>query len=79
MYKRQVNHKIKAGQTESVTPVEDGSTEERASNVIDLTELLAKSLKRRTNTAGKTAPSAKPKVAPPSKKGAAKPPVRKRA
>jgi DNA end-binding protein Ku len=74
-----VNRKIKAGETESVTPVEEGSKEERASNVIDLTELLAKSLKRKTDTAGKAPPSAKPKAGPPSKKAAAKPPVRKRA
>ena len=74
-----VNRKIKAGETESVTPVEDASTEERSSNVIDLTELLAKSLKRRTDTADKSPPSAKPKGAPPSKKTAAKAPSRKRA
>ena len=74
-----VNRKVKAGQTESVTAVEDGSQEQRSSNVIDLTELLAKSLKRRTGTAGKAPPSGKPKAVPPSKKGAAKSPVRKRA
>ena len=74
-----VNRKIKAGETESVTPIRDVSNEERSSNVIDLTELLAKSLKRKTDTAGSAPPSAKLKVAPPSKKAAAKPPVRKRA
>ena len=74
-----VKRKIKAGETESVTPVEDASTEERSSNVIDLTELLARSLKRRTDTAGKATPSAKAKAAPPSKKAAAKPTPRKRA
>ena len=74
-----VNRKIKAGDTESVTPVEDASTEERSSNVIDLTELLARSLKRKTGTAGKTPPSARPKAGPTSKKPAAKPPGRKRA
>lgn len=73
-----MNRKIKAGETESVTPVEDASNEERSSNVIDLTELLARSLKRRTDTAGKSPASAKPKATPPSKKVAAKPPVRKR-
>jgi len=56
-----VNRKIKAGDTESVTPVEDAATEERSSNVIDLTELLARSLKRRTGTASKTPPSARPR------------------
>lgn len=64
-----VKRKIKAGEIESVTPVEDGSTEERASNVIDLTELLARSLKQKTDTDGK---------APSSKRAAAKAPARKR-
>jgi DNA end-binding protein Ku len=74
-----VNRKVKAGETESVTPVEDGANEERSSNVIDLTELLARSLKRKTNASDKASPSAKPKDAQPPKKAAAKPPVRKRA
>ena len=73
-----VNRKIKAGETESVTPVEDGSKEERSSNVIDLTELLARSLRRKTDTAGKAPPSAEAKGAPSSKKATARPPVRKR-
>ncbi len=73
-----VKRKIKAGETESVTPVENVSTEERSSNVIDLTELLARSLKRKTDTAGKAPSSAKPKTAPPAKKAPAKPPNRKR-
>jgi len=72
-----VKRKIKAGETESVTPVEEASTEERSSNVIDLTELLARSLKRKSDTAGKAPPNAKPKAAPRSKKAAAKPPVPK--
>lgn len=74
-----VNRKIKAGETESVTPVEVGSKEERSSNVIDLTELLAKSLKRNPDTSGKAPPSARPKAAPISKKAAARPPHRERA
>lgn len=74
-----VNRKIKAGETESVTPVEDTAKEERSSNVIDLTELLARSLKRKTDTSGKAPPSAKPKAASRSKKAAAKPAGRKRA
>ena len=73
-----VNRKIKAGETESVTPVEDGSKEERSSNVIDLTELLAKSLNRKTDTAGKAPASAEAKGVPTSKKAATRPPVRKR-
>lgn len=73
-----VKRKIKAGETESVTPVEDASTEERSSNVIDLTELLARSLKRKTDTAtSRASANAKPKSAPRSKKAAAKPPVPK--
>ena len=74
-----VKRKIKAGETESVTPVEDALTEERSSNVIDLTELLARSLKRRTDAAGKAPPSAKRKAPSPTKKAAAKPSGRKRA
>jgi DNA end-binding protein Ku len=73
-----VKRKIKAGETESVMPVEDASKEERSSNVLDLTELLARSLKRKTDTAGKTSPSTRPKSAPPAKKAVAKAPVRKR-
>lgn len=72
-----VKRKIKAGETESVTPVEDASTEEGSSNVIDLTELLARSLKRKTDTASKASANAKPKSAPRSKKAAAKPPASK--
>ena len=68
-----VNHKIKAGETESVTPVEDAIEDEHSSNVIDLTELLAKSLKRKADPAGK------PKAGPLSKKAATKLPIRKRA
>ena len=41
-----VGKKVAAGQTESVTPLEDAPAEASASNVIDLTELLAKSLAR---------------------------------
>ena len=47
--------------------------------MIDLTELLAKSLKRKTDTATKAPPSAKAKTAKAAKKTEAKPPVRKRA
>ncbi|MDP2398806.1 MAG: hypothetical protein Q8M53_10675 [Burkholderiales bacterium] len=74
-----VNRKIKAGETESVTPIEDTPKEERSSNVIDLTELLAQSLKRKTGAAGKTEQPAKPKAGPSSKKANSKPAVRKRA
>ena len=73
-----VNRKIKAGETETVTPVGDG-TNEHSAEVIDLTELLARSLKRKTETRSKPAPSARPKAAPASLKAAAKTPVRRRA
>lgn len=42
-----VNQKIEAGETETVTPLEDAPAEASASNVVDLTELLAKSLAKR--------------------------------
>ncbi len=42
-----VNQKVKAGDTETVTPLEDAPSESGVSNVIDLTELLAKSLAKR--------------------------------
>jgi hypothetical protein len=41
--------------------------------VIDLTELLAKSLKRKPDASGKAPPSARSKAAPISKKAAARP------
>ena len=74
-----MKRKVKAGETESVTPVEDASMEGRASNVIDLTELLARSLKRKPDPPGTATPSARSKPSPPSKKAAAKSPPRKRA
>lgn len=42
-----VSRKIKAGETEQVTPIEEAQPFDQSSNVIDLTELLAKSLSRR--------------------------------
>ena len=42
-----VNHKVEAGETEKVTPVEGASAASAGSNVIDLTELLARSLAKR--------------------------------
>lgn len=42
-----VNQKVEAGETEAVTPLEDAPSEGGASNVVDLTELLAKSLAKR--------------------------------
>jgi len=50
-----VKQKVKAGKTETVTPLEDTAAETGTSNVIDLTELLAKSLaKRKPGTAAKS-------------------------
>jgi DNA end-binding protein Ku len=42
-----VNKKVAAGETETVTPLEDAPAEAGTSNVVDLTELLAKSLAKR--------------------------------
>ena len=72
-----VARKIKAGETESVTSVDEGSTEARTSNIIDLTQLLAQSLKRRTDTVGKVASVPKPKTVLTPKKSAAKIALRK--
>ncbi len=49
---RLVKQKVKAGKTESVTPLENATAEDGVSNVIDLTELLAKSLAKRNPAAG---------------------------
>ena len=78
-----VNQKVKAGETETVTPLEDAPAESGASNVIDLTELLAKSLaKRKPAAAAKSAADDKPGEAgkaTPAKKALPKRLVRKRA
>ena len=42
-----VNQKVAAGETETVTALEDAPAQTGTSNVVDLTELLAKSLARR--------------------------------
>ena len=42
-----VNQKVAAGETQIVTPLEDAPAQAGASNVVDLTELLAKSLAKR--------------------------------
>jgi DNA end-binding protein Ku len=76
-----VNRKVAAGETEQVTPIEDETSDSAPSNVVDLTELLAKSLaKRKPGPAGRTTvqdatKAAKPSV--PSKKAAAKAPVKR--
>ena len=63
-----VSKKVAAGETETVTPLEDAPAEAGASNVVDLTELLARSLVKR-----------KPAAESPAKKTAVKPAARKRA
>lgn len=73
-----VKRKVAAGQTEQVTAIEDAASENTASsNVVDLTELLAKSLaKRKPETVGNAAksdgPNA-PKRVTPVKKTVGKP------
>ncbi len=67
-----VNKKLEAGDTEKVTALDDSAPETGGSNVVDLTELLARSLAKRK-------PVAKSSTAAALKKPAAKRPVRKRA
>lgn len=80
-----VDHKREAGETAQVTALEDAPESPRGSNVVDLTELLARSL-RKPAKAGKAeaarAParkSAAPVKARASAKKSAKAPARKRA
>ncbi|MDP3819877.1 MAG: Ku protein [Burkholderiales bacterium] len=67
-----VNKKLEAGDTEKVTALDDSAPETSGSNVVDLTELLARSLAKRKL-------GATPSAAAPAKKPAAKRPARKRA
>ena len=67
-----VNKKLEAGDTEKVTAFDDTASEAAGSNVVDLTELLARSLATRKG-------GATPAAAAPAKKAAAKRPARKRA
>ena len=72
-----VNKKVAAGETETVTPLEDTPTESGGSNVVDLTALLAKSLaKRAPEAASDPVATASQRKAP---KGASKKTVRTRA
>ena len=60
-----VNKKVAAGETETVTPLEDAPAQAGTSNVVDLTELLAKSLaKRKPVSAATTVATAARKPAP---------------
>ena len=63
-----IKQKVDAGKTEQVTPLEDAADVANASNVVDLTALLAKSLERRKAPAAKVASATKPAT-----KAAAKP------
>ena len=47
-----VSKKVEAGETTTVTPLEDVPSEVGASNVVDLTDLLAKSLAKRKSGSG---------------------------
>ena len=79
-----VEQKIKAGQTESVTPLEPQETTGQSATIYDLTELLQRSL----NKGGKAVasadkPASRPKAASPKTKAASKtppkPPAKKKA
>ena len=77
-----VNQKLEAGDVEKVTPLEEAPEDGEATNVIDLTELLAKSLAKRKTTTTEKAPEAASRrtvKAAPVKKSTVKQAVRKRA
>ena len=65
-----VARKVKAGQTETVEPLEEAPDEAAASNVVDLTELLARSLKRGPAGASGAAKSTTPVSAKAARKKA---------
>jgi len=72
-----VSRKVEAGETATVTALEDAPSEGEASNVVDLTELLARSLaKRRDGSGAKDGTRSKAVTA---KKSAAKTSTRRRA
>jgi DNA end-binding protein Ku len=66
-----VSKKVEAGETATVTPLEDAPLEGEASNVVDLTDLLAKSLAKRKPGSG--AENGTRSTAVTAKKSAAKP------
>ena len=75
-----VNTKLAAGETETVTAVEDVGSVSSATNVVDLTELLAKSLgARKPGAATKAAADRQAPARTGSKKSAVKSASRKRA
>ena len=72
-----VSKKVEAGETATVTALEDAPSEARANNVVDLTELLAKSLaKRKPGSSAKDGTRSKAFTA---KKSAARTSTRRRA
>ena len=72
-----VRKKVEAGETATVTTLEDAPSEAGASNIVDLTALLAKSLAKRKPGSG--ADGAVSSAAVTAKKAAAKSPARRRA
>jgi DNA end-binding protein Ku len=66
-----VTRKREAGETRSVTPVEEAPAAGAASNVVDLTELLARSLKRRKASADEGEDADEAEDAPPKGRGKA--------
>ena len=72
-----VSKKVEAGETATVTTLEDAPSDAAATNVVDLTALLAKSLAK-SQPAGSAEGSAQ-KVVAPAKKSAAKTAGRRRA
>jgi len=70
-----LQQKIAAGDTQTVTPVENAPEKAAPSNVVDLTELLARSLSQRQGSAGAT----KDSKAPATSRAGKKAPTSKRA
>lgn len=71
-----VNKKVDAGETATVTSLEDAPSEAGANNVVDLTDLLAKSLAKRKP--GGSAEPATRSTAATAKKAAPKTSTRRR-
>lgn len=73
-----VRQKVKAGDTKTVTPLEDATEAAAPSNVVDLTELLARSLSQRKGGVEKGGGKAKAAAAP-ARRARSSAPARKRA
>lgn len=72
-----VSKKVEAGETATVTALEDARVEPGANNVVDLTDLLAKSLAKRKPASGAEESAGSPAAA--AKKSTAKASARRRA